>query len=72
MEKYLSVFLKFLIVGLNRDLCLMPKIIILLKIKICLKKVFLLILLEKGLIKREVGFIHLTILSTALFQSACF
>ena len=47
MEKRLHVFLKYLIAGLNQDQCLMRKIIILLKIRIYLKRTFLLISLAK-------------------------
>ena len=56
MGKFFTAFRKCLIAGLNRVRCPMRKIIILLKIANYLKRIFLPILLQKGLIRRAAGF----------------
>ncbi len=72
MENFSDVFRKFLIAGLNQARCLMRKIIIPLKIESFLRRIFRLISLLRGSIKREAGFTRLTVLSTALFNQPAF
>ena len=67
MEKYLSVFLKYLIAGLNRAQCPMLKIIILLKIEKMFEKHFPADFIAEGLTRHADGFIRLTVLALRSF-----